>query len=428
MFFYAKNRRSLRNVRASVLSVGKKCYLCPIQSLAMTLFLQKALTLLFLFSVIAPAFAQKAKGVKLSRRERLRVADSLRHELRRVADEGRMLQWGDSLLRSRLGEGRIDESRYSKLRRRLYRYDKRLHRGDSLLSARYSKADVDTLYIVRPKGVRWTVKVRGNLSGAGVKTEGQRDGVPFKGDVRSDYRGTMSFAATYRGISLGFAINPAKLAGKSKDNEMNLVSYGNKFGFDAAYLSSKTYSGTVTVGDARADVRKGMVSQQAVNINAYYAFNGRRFSIPAAFMQSYVQRRSAGSFMVGLSFDGQKAEIGRMEEIGYEGVTMRILEIGVGAGYGYNFVAGKRWLFHISALPTFDVFVKSHVSEADTRLDMSYRFPSVIITSRGAAVYSWKQKFVGASMVFTNSSVGSRDNLHVMRDKWRLRVFYGFRF
>lgn len=57
----------------------------------MTLFLQKALTLLFLFSVIAPAFAQKAKGVKLSRRERLRVADSLRHELRRAADEGRML-------------------------------------------------------------------------------------------------------------------------------------------------------------------------------------------------------------------------------------------------------------------------------------------------------------------------------------------------
>lgn len=375
---------------------------------------------------LSPCFSQQVH--KSTLHDRLKVADSLRLELRHAADEGRMLQWGDSLLNTRLAEGKISQERYKKLRHKLYKYDKRLHQGDSLLSTRYSRIAFDTLYISRPKGVRWTVKVRGNISGADIKTEGNRNNVPYRGDIKSDYRGTMSFAVTYRGISLGFAINPAKLAGKSKDNELNLVSYGNRFGFDAAYLSSKTYSGNVSAGNVESDISKGMVSQQAINFNAYYVFNGKRFSIPAAFTQSYIQRKSTGSIMAGISIDGQKVSIDPQAAINYAAVTMKIIEIGIGAGYGYNLVAGKRWLFHLSALPTFDVFVRSHISEGSNKLNMSYHFPSVIITGRGAVVYSWKNKFVGATMVFTTSSVGSRNRLHVMRNKWRLRAFYGFRF
>lgn len=362
------------------------------------------------------------------RQERREAADSFRLGLRRAADNGHLLLWADSVLRSKHKDGKISGSRLARLRKRLSWHDKRLHRGDSLLMSKYSKITYDTLYIHRPKGTRWTVKVRGNVSGAKIETEGRRDGTPFHAKVNSDYRGTTSFAVTYRGISLGFAINPAKIAGKSKDNELNLVSYGNRFGFDASYLSSKTYSGSVSSGGIEADVSKGMVSQKALNFNAYYAFNGRRFSIPAAFTQSYIQRRSAGSVMVGVSFDGQVTDIDKVETVNYGAVRIKILEVGVGAGYGYNLVAGKRWLFHLSALPTFDVFIKSHISEGGQRVSMNYKFPAAIITGRGAAVYSWKNKFVGASMVYNNSSEGSRSRLHIMRDKWRLRVFYGFRF
>lgn len=386
------------------------------------------IAMLFCVFILAASPCLAQDGKKPMRKERGKAVDSLRMEMRHAADEGRLLLWGDSLLRARHSQGTMSKAKYERLRKRLYRYGKRLHRGDSLLTSRFLKANVDTSYIIRPRGVRWTVKVRENVSGAEIKTEGKRNGVPFTGEVKTDFRATMSFAVTYRGISLGFAINPAKLAGRSKDNELNLVSYGNKFGFDAAYLSSKTYNGTVTSGDRKIKVSKGMVSQNAINFNAYYAFNGRRFSLPAAFTQSYIQRKSAGSVMLGVSFDGQKVDIAPDEAINYDGVTMRIMDVGIGAGYGYNFVMGKHWLFHISTVPTFDVFVKSHISEGERRLNLSYHFPSVIITARGAAIYSWKQKFTGATMVFTSSSVGSRNKLHVMRDKWRMRVFYGFRF
>lgn len=384
------------------------------------------LILLPLFAVTMPVAGQETAR-RMSHKQKMAVADSLRRQLRRAADEGRMLQWSDSLLKSRLKSGAIDSKRYAKLRRRLYKYDRTLHRGDSLLAERYGKISYDTLYIVRPEG-RWTIKLRGNLSGAKIESEGMRHGSPYNSKVKSDYRGTMSFAVTYRGVTLGLALNPAKLAGKSKDNELNLNSYSNRFGFDVVYLSSKTYHGRVLTDGVRADVSKGMVSQKALNFNAYYAFNWRRFSMPAAFSQSYLQRRSAGSIMAGMSFDGQINDIDANSKAGISGIKLKIVELGLGLGYGYNLVAGSRWLFHLSVLPTFDVLIKSHITAGDERVDMGYHFPSVIITGRGAAVYSWKRKFTGLTMVYNNSTVGKRSNLMLTRDKWRIRLFYGFRF
>ena len=361
-------------------------------------------------------------------KERLAIADSLRLELRKAADEGRMFQWGDSLLRERLGKGQIDSARYMKLQARLQRADRHLHKGDQLLEAKYKEISFDTLYIGRPDA-RWTIKLRTNLSGAQLKFNGSKNQIPFNGDLRADYRGTLSVAVAYRGIAVGLAVNPAKLAGKSKDNEFNLNSYSNKFGFDVVLLSSKTYHGSVETNGVSSDISKGQLKQKAVNLNFYYAFNGRRFSFPAAFSQSYVQKRSAGSFMLGMSMDGQYTNAyDVMTNSGVGNAKLRIYALGIGAGYGYNLVVGRHWLFHLSTLPTFDVLLRSYIETDEGKVNMHYRFPSVIIVGRGAAVYSWKNKFFGATMVFNYSSVGDENRLQIKRAKERLRLFYGFRF
>ena len=373
------------------------------------------------------ADAQHGKHRKRMK-ERLAIADSLRLELRKAADEGRMFQWGDSLLRERLGKGQIDSARYMKLQARLQRADRHLHKGDQLLEAKYKKISFDTLYIGRPDA-RWTIKLRTNLSGAQLKFNGSKNQIPFNGDLRADCRGTLSVAVAYRGIAVGLAVNPAKLAGKSKDNEFNLNSYSNKFGFDVVLLSSKTYHGSVETNGVSSDISKGQLKQKAVNLNFYYAFNGRRFSFPAAFSQSYVQKRSAGSFMLGMSMDGQYTNAyDVMTNSGVSNAKMRIYALGIGAGYGYNLVAGRHWLFHLSTLPTFDVLLRSYIETDEGKVNMHYRFPSVIIVGRGAAVYSWKNKFFGATMVFNYSSVGDENRLQIKRTKERLRLFYGFRF
>lgn len=369
----------------------------------------------------------------------LMCADSLRLELRRSADRGQMLQWTDSVIMAEINKSKMSEKRkqrymrrHIKIQKRLARYDRQLFRGDSLLAANYHKVKYDTAYIGRPDA-RWTIKYRGNLSGADMRTTSVTDGVQNRSRVTADCRGTLSMAVAYRGFGLGVAVNPAKFAGKCKDFEYNLNSYSNRYGFDVVFLSSKTYHGYKAADAERIDIHKGQISQNALNLNFYYAFNYRRFSFPVAFSQSYIQKRSAGSWMIGASFDGSKTELSDM--------TIRLNEFAVGAGYAYNLVAFSHWLFHLSALPTVTVYSHDYTKTKTTadednapsatstmRHDMKYHFPSTIITGRAAAVYSWRNKFAGATAVYNYSVAGDEDHLQVRRNKWRVRMFFGFRF
>lgn len=366
-------------------------------------------------------------------------ADSLRLELRRSADRGQMLQWTDSVIMAEINKSNINPKRkqrymrrHLKIQKRLARYDRQLSRGDSLLAANYHKIKYDTAYIGRPDA-RWTIKFRGNLSGADMRTTNVTDGVENRSRVTADCRGTLSMAVTYRGLGLGVAVNPAKFAGKCKDFEYNLNSYSNRYGFDVVFLSSKTYHGYKASDAQHIDIKKGQISQYALNLNFYYAFNYRRFSFPAAFSQSYIQKRSAGSWMIGTSFDGSKTELSDM--------TIRLNEFAVGAGYAYNLVIARHWLCHLSALPTMTIYSHDYTktrTSADednaqtatstVRHDMKYHFPSAIITGRGAVVYSWRNKFAGATAVYNYSVAGNEDHLQVRRNKWRVRMFFGFRF
>lgn len=399
------------------------------------------LVVVFSMGVLAPAIAQNGQNRKPRKKlkELLMKADSLRLQLRQSADRGRMLQWGDSLLMAELGKSKMSEKKkqrfmkhYVKIQRRLSLYDRQLFRGDSLLAANYYKIKYDTTYISRPHA-RWTIKLRGNLSGADLETTAKTDGTETHTKVMADCRGTLSMAVAYRGLGLGLAVNPAKLAGKNQDFEFNLNSYSNRYGFDVVYLSSKTFHGHQEVGGSEIDVHKGEISQKALNLNFYYAFNYRKFSFPAAFSQSYIQKRSAGSWMVGASFDGSKTKV--------KGMTIRLNELALGAGYGYNLVPSSHLLFHLSALPTITVYshdytkMRAEVEEgsSDTEIptvknSMKYHFPSAIITGRGAAVYSWRNKFAGVTAVYNFSVAGDEDHLQVKRNKWRVRMFFGFRF
>lgn len=384
------------------------------------------LLLVATIAIDASAQSQRRKK-KRSWKEKVEYADSIRLEIRRASDEGRLLQWGDSILRARRDSGSMDEKKYNALRKRLVKYDQLLHAGNAILAERYQRINYDTAYIMRPPG-RWTIKLRGNLSGAWIRTTGRNGEDQYHTEVESDFRGTLSMAVAYRRLGAAVALNPMKLAGKSQDYELNVNSYSNRFGFDIVFLSSKTYHGKASMNDEVTPIEKGAIRQQALNVNLYYAFNSKRFSFPAAFSQSYLQRRSAGSFMVGASFDGQITDIDANETANQQPINLKLMEIGIGAGYGYNLVAGKRWLFHLSLLPTFDFYIHSRLKENGERINLHYRFPSLITTGRGAAVYSWRNQFAVAALIYNYSVVGDRDQLQVRRSKWRVRFTYGFRF
>lgn len=298
-----------------------------------------------------------------------------------------------------------------------------IQHNDSLLTARYRRGNIDTAYITRP-ATKFTVKGRLNVSGAKLEVEGVQDGTSLRSEMRANYKSTLSVALNYLGVTLGMALNPAKLMGKYNDFEMNLNAYGNTWGFDFIYQNAHNFTGWHESDiQPRIELPPEMVRLKSLNINAYYAFNHKRFSYPAAFTQSYIQRQSAGSFLLAVSGQGQHAETKFL----YESI-LKVSNIGIGAGYGYNWVPAGHWLIHISTLPTFIVYSHTHLTVNDSRIPLDYHFPEVIITARGAVIRQFGSMFVGASMVYNFTNIGDREKLSIFNNKWRTRLFVGYRF
>ena len=296
------------------------------------------------------------------------------------------------------------------------------HRVDSLLSRRYYKGGIDTAYITRP-ATKWTVTARMNMSGATIESGGTDNGQHFKSKMEANRKATLSVGVSYLGLSLSVAINPAKLMGKYHDFELNFNSYGRRFGFDIIYQDAKNYTGWHDhEGMERIELPDGLLSAKTLNLNAFYVFNSRRFSYPAAFSQSYIQRRSAGSFLLAASGMGQRATLDWNQEM-----QLKMTNISFGAGYGYNYVPSQDWLLHISALPTFIVYSNTSMTFGDTRIPLHYHFPEVIITGRGAVVRHWGNKFLGLSMVFNFTNIGHEETLAIHNIKWHIRTIFGLR-
>jgi hypothetical protein len=305
-----------------------------------------------------------------------------------------------------------------------------LQRIDGFLSKRYYKGGIDTAYIVRPQ-TEWTVTARLNVSGTYIESEGMEDDlnnwgnkIHFKAEMEANSKATLSVGVSYLGMSISAAVNPAKLLGRYHDYELNFKSYGRRFGFDIVYQDAKNFTGWYdSDGIDRIDLPDGMLKVKTLNANAFFVFNSRRFSFPAAFSQSYIQRRSAGSFLLAASFQGQQATLDWEQPM-----DLKMTNIGLGAGYGYNFVPGKGWLFHISALPTFIVYSNTSMTFDNENVPLEYHFPEAIITGRGAIVRQWGNKFLGLSMVYNFTNIGDVDNLALHDVKWYIRTFFGLRF
>lgn len=297
-----------------------------------------------------------------------------------------------------------------------------LHRVDSMLSVNSSKNMYDEAYVTRPR-TDWTIRARLNLSGTDIETEGIDNGQQFKSQLEANHKATLSLGVTYRGITLSLGLNPAKMMGKYQDFELNLNCYRRDFGFDVIYQDAKNFTGWYGQdGLGRIDLPDGMLKVQTLNVNAYYAFNNRRFSYPAAFSQSYIQRHSAGSFLLAASYMAQRATLDWEQ-----GLQLKMNNVGIGAGYGYNYVPARGWLLHISALPTLIVYSQASLTFGDDRTKLRYQFPEAIITGRGAVVYNWSNKFAGLSMVYNYTNIGDRDDFSVYNTKWHIRTFFGVR-
>ena len=261
------------------------------------------------------------------------------------------------------------------------------------------------------------------------------DGRPM--DMMSDPSTSLGAYLTYLAVSVGYDVNVKKLFGGE-----GRVRNRYQFGFDCALLSVEMYWMDDKVGTRlrRFGGLKGInipfndVSVGSYGVDVYYFFNHKRYSQPAGFGYSRIQRRSQGSFYAGLSYYSQKFDFD------FSGLPSYLLEslkdfwhdthykvqtknYGFRLGYGYNWVFRPNWVWANSFSPTVGVatgYINSDTE--DTNMSLYLRMKSSLVWNHGewfvgvigkvntAIISSRKTVFTGNEMSI-QAAVGYRFNL-----------------
>lgn len=304
-------------------------------------------------------------------------------------------------------------------------------RINNKLSKKYFTTKYDTNYVARPKE-KWLLRLLGNQTGNYIHAKGTVHDVYSKYDLHTKTNYTMGLEVNYCDIAATFSINPAKIGGDYNDYEFNFEYHGQMISFDINYLRATSLTGDIKLGNMDHLDEEGL-RMNVVNASAYYIFNHRKFSYPAALYQNYYQLRSAGSWLAGLSV--QAGSIKTTDELKARSplapeVHLTFANVSIGGGYGYNLVLGKRsqWLLHFSALPSFVVYKHNRLTvNGEEMKDHGLCF-NMLFNERVAVVYHFTPRFnAGASLIMSNS-IYNNDNIKINQNKWLARAFFGVRF
>ena len=299
------------------------------------------------------------------------------------------------------------------------------------LNTKYFTTKYDTNYVARPKE-KWLIRLLGNQTGNYIHAKGTVHDVYSKYDLHTKTNYTMGLEVNYCDIAATFSINPAKIGGDYNDYEFNFEYHGQMISFDINYLRATSLTGDIKLGNMDHLDEEGL-RMNVVNASAYYIFNHRKFSYPAALYQNYYQLRSAGSWLAGLSV--QAGSIKTTDELKARSplapeVHLTFENVAIGGGYGYNLVLGKRsqWLLHFSALPSFVVYKHNRLTvNGDKMRDHGLCF-NMLFNERVAVVYHFTPRFnAGASLIMSNS-IYNNDDIKINQNKWLARAFFGVRF
>jgi hypothetical protein len=185
----------------------------------------------------------------------------------------------------------------------------------------------------------------------------------------------------------GLAISIPLPINNSFAKAYSIATNGSKFGFTVRYRAVEEPEGTVNnaflqtcekvnerlnelierhekgllvtenhdpVFSHKSDVIPENWDLRTVYADAYYVFNNKKFSMPAARTGRLIQKRSAGSLFVMANFNQSRLHMYRM--LNYTEEIFRHDQFSIGAGYGYNWAINNgKLLFSISVIPMFSL-------------------------------------------------------------------------
>ena len=226
---------------------------------------------------------------------------------------------------------------------------------------------IDTNY-VEPQHYNWSVMLQGTYNYDYYRlssTGSDRQSVSFA--PAPTFKVGPYFG--WRWIFMGYTIDLKRfdVSSKSRKQEFDFSIYSAQIGADLYYRRTgsdykirKMELGKNIDTKKLNDVDFGGLSVGITGFNVYYIFNHQRFSYPAAFAQSTIQKLSCGSWMAGfgylsnsIDFDYDHIQQLASERLGYEvkldsGLmfnSVKYTDVNASVGYAYNWVFARNFLF-----------------------------------------------------------------------------------
>lgn len=289
-------------------------------------------------------------------------------------------------------------------------------------------ASVKKNYRIIIKNNDWIDSYGGTIANQGMKVY-----------MNSNITSNIGIGFSYLGIGYTYMFDLDNVFGGDptchKKWEMTFAT--SRFSFEA-YHSRNT--GTVNI-HRFGDYNKGKtidkefngLERESTGFDLYYFFNHRKYSQAAAYSYSKIQKRSAGTVIAGILVTSQNVEI----DFNYLDHDMKPFLPNNGvpivykyhyrvysllAGYAYNWVFHRNWLFNVTAAPSIGL---NH-SFADS-VDGSRNMMSFDLRGRLGLVHRSRNFFYGLQFIIDAHFYHSKDHNFVNSTE-DLTLVAGFNF
>lgn len=155
------------------------------------------------------------------------------------------------------------------------------------------------------------------------------------------------------------------------------------------------------------------VTMNLIEVDAYYFFNHRKYSQGAAYNYGKLQKRSAGSAILGINYGSRDITLDmatlpehlqQMLKIPVQKYRFHYNNYCILAGYGYNLVFARNWIYNITLTPTIGVN-RCYDNSLEGKQDML----SLGLKGRTSLTWNIKDIFMGVQIQLDGSWYRSSD-------------------
>ena len=226
-------------------------------------------------------------------------------------------------------------------------------------------SSIDRNWIEQPKQqLAIEARTTFNQSKLRMETTWEEDDFTMVSKSNNGFSTSAGLWLGYRGYGLGFS----KELGRTTGSTFSFGAMGGRFGLNLRISNYKSDMPDIYFNGEKAyeyegdeDRLEDPIKVRNFFLDGYYLLNGKHFSYSAAYDNSLIQRRSAGSIVIGgmyfhsrvdYSDDSNWLLTALMKDVG----KVKFTQGSIGMGYAYNWVPARGLLVNAMAMPMFTFY------------------------------------------------------------------------